>query len=87
MKIIEFLNSLPIWVNTLISVIALIVLLEAFLLPFKINVCLNLIKRIETLLEEIKGKIEVNKSIDDDYKKMVSLLRTFIVKDNKEKKQ
>lgn len=81
MTIIDFLISLPMWGRILILVIGSIWLLETLLLPFKINMYVSSIKRVETLLREIKGKIEVNKSIDDDYKKMVSLLRTFIVKD------
>lgn len=85
MTIIDVFILLPTWAKIVIGTISFVWLFEAFLLHFKINMYTSTLKRIETLLEQIIFRIEANKSIEADYKKMVSLMQMIFEKDKKEK--
>ena len=85
MTFTDFFQLHPVYSIALI-IIVFIWLLETLLLPFKINMSINILRRIETLLEQLKGRIEVNKEIDADYQKMVKLMQTILGPDKKEDK-
>ena len=86
MTIVDLFLSLNGWLRFVVYAIAIVWLLETLLLPFKLNLMFNTMKRIEGLLETLVTRIEINKSIESDYKKMVSLLNAIGNK-SKDKKE
>ncbi len=85
MTIVDLFNSWPLIVKIAVGVIFVIWLLESLLLPFKLNMIIHTSKRIETLLEQFKGKIEGNKEITEDERKFLSFLINEIVRKGGEK--
>lgn len=83
MTMIDLFISFPMWAKVLILLIGAIWLFETLLLPFKINLCINHLKRLEGLMKQILSQTKVNKVLNEDSQKILSLLLGYMGKENK----
>lgn len=84
MTIIDMFYSWPMPIKITVGIIFFVWLIETLLLPIKINMCINSLKRIEGLLAQIMGRIEVNKELNIDCKKLLELFQKLMFKDKRE---
>lgn len=85
MTIIDLFISWPLWVRIVVGGVFLIWAIESLLLPFKINMTYNTLKRVETLLGQILSQTKVNKVLNEDSQKILSLVLGSVGKKEKDK--
>lgn len=84
MTIIDLFNSWPTPIKIIAGLIFAVWLIEMLLLPFKLNMFHNSMRHVEALLAQIMSRIEVNKELNIDCKKLLELFQKLMFKKDKE---
>lgn len=78
MTVIDFVMSWPIWLKWVAGITFTIWLIESLLLPFKLNLCITTLKRIEGLVTQLYGDGKDKEDSTLEYKKMLQLLQIIL---------
>lgn len=78
MTIVDVFISLPLWAKIVVGVICFIFAIETILTPFKFNMCINSIKRMEALIEQYTKQSRANEEANENIRKLLPLLIKII---------